>query len=242
MVEPTHASQPARRAETATAKGDVEVSSPSRTQTQLARRVAESRATVPDVTLFTEVDMEAALAVHPQIATDDLELAALVIRACSLALRAVPQANGAWRDARLERYSRVNVGFTVDADALVVPTVFDADRKSPAAIAQELRDLATRVRAQAVTAPELSGATFTVSALGPHGPRRHTAVIIPPQAGILAAGALTQRPMVHGGELAVRHGLDLTLSADHRVLYGAPAAQLLEHVRCGLQAPAGLEG
>ncbi len=124
----------------------------------------------------------------------------LVVKACAIALSEHPKANGAYRDARFEHYSRVNVGVAVAADGtLVVPTVFDADRKGLAQIASETRALAERVRSGQITPPELSGGTFTVSNLGMFGVRSFEAVINPPQAAILAVGALEQRPVVRDG-------------------------------------------
>ena len=118
----------------------------------------------------------------------------MVVKACALALREHPRANGAYRDGRFELYSRVNVGIAVAApDALVVPTVFDADRKGLRQIASESRALAQRVRDGQITPPELSGATFTVSNLGMYGIDSFSAVINPPQAAILAVGAINER-------------------------------------------------
>ncbi len=117
----------------------------------------------------------------------------MVVKACALALREHPRANGAYRDGRFELYSRVNVGVAVAArDALVVPTVFDADRKGLRQIATESRALAERVRDGPITPPELSGATFTVSNLGMYGIDSFSAVINPPQAAILAVGAIAR--------------------------------------------------
>ena len=116
----------------------------------------------------------------------------LVIKAAALALRDFPRANGAYRDGQFELYSRVNVGVAVAGqDALVVPTVFDADRKSLGTIAAEARRLAERVREGKITPPELSAGTFTISNLGMYGIRRFVAVINPPQAAILAVGELS---------------------------------------------------
>ena len=113
----------------------------------------------------------------------------MVVKACALALREFPRANGAYRDGRIELYSRINVGVAVAAqDALVVPTVFDADRKGLRQIPAETRALAARVRDGSITPPELSGGTFTVSNLGMYGISNFTAVINTPQAGILAVG------------------------------------------------------
>src|SRR5207342_1047625 len=104
-------------------------------------------------------------------------------------------------------------------DALVVPTLFDADRKSIGEIARDSRAVADRVRAGAITPPELSGATFTVSNLGMFGIKRFVAVINPPQAAILAVGEMEPRPVVRDRKVEVRSMMELTLSCDHRILY-----------------------
>ena len=161
-----------------------------------------------------------------------------IVKAVALALREFPRANGAYRDGRFELHSRVNVGVAVAAgDALVVPTLFDADRKSLGTIAAETRALAERVRAGAATPPELSGGTFTVSNLGMYGMQRIVPVINPPQAAILGVGALEQRVVAVDGRAAVRQRIDLTLVCDHRILYGADAAQFLARIRALLEQP-----
>ena len=150
----------------------------------------------------------------------------MVVKAAALALREHPRANGSYRDGKLRLHSRINVGVAVAADdALVVPTVFDADEKSLGEIAGETRALAERVRAGAITPPELGGGTFTVSNLGMYGVPSFTAIINPPQAAILSVGALEPRAVVRGrrGRCA-RHMMTLTLACDHRILYGAEAA------------------
>ena len=119
----------------------------------------------------------------------------------------------------------------------MVPTVFDADSKSLGQIARESRTVAERVRAGAITPPELSSGTFTVSNLGMFGIKRFVAVINPPQAAILAVGALEPRPVVRDGELTVRATMELTLSCDHRILYGADAAEFLARIREYLEQP-----
>jgi pyruvate dehydrogenase E2 component (dihydrolipoamide acetyltransferase) len=162
----------------------------------------------------------------------------MIVKAAALALREFPRANGSYKDGRFELYSRVNVGIAVAAnDSLVVPTIFDADRKGLGDIAQDARALAERVRAGAITPPELSGGTFTVSNLGMYGTTAITPVINAPQAAILGVGAMTQRPVVHDGEIVARHQLELTLVCDHRILYGADAAQFLARIRALLEHP-----
>jgi pyruvate dehydrogenase E2 component (dihydrolipoamide acetyltransferase) len=165
----------------------------------------------------------------------------MVVRAGALALRRHPRANGAYRDGRFELYSRVNVGVAVaTGDSLVVPTVFDADAKSLAAVAAETRALAEHVRAGTITPPQLSGATFTVSGLGVYGVTNFAAIINPPQAAILAVGALRERFVAVDGEPALRSFMSVTLSCDHRILYGAEAAQFLGHIRELLEHPLAL--
>src|SRR5207245_7988598 len=124
----------------------------------------------------------------------------MVVKACALALRAHPRANSSYRDGRLALHARVNVGVAVATEGdelqggtLVVPTVFDADRKALGEIARETRALAARVREGAITPPELSGGTFTVSNLGMFGVTRLTAIINPPQAALLSVGAVRQQ-------------------------------------------------
>jgi pyruvate dehydrogenase E2 component (dihydrolipoamide acetyltransferase) len=234
--------------ETGTAKGDVNVQELSRTQQVIARRMAESKATVPEFTIATDVDMENAVGLRSQLkaAAETVKGAVpsyndMVIKAAALALREFPRANGSYKDGRFELYSRVNVGVAVAAlDALVVPTVFDADKKSLGEIARDTRALAERVRANAVTPPELSGGTFTVSNLGMFGVTEFSAVINPPQAAILAVGKMEPRAVVRDGEIVARNVMTLTLVCDHRILYGADAAEFLARIRALLEQPIAL--
>ena len=205
--------------------------------------MAESKATAPDFVLTVEVDMEEAVELRKQLkaAAGDQPAPSFndfVIKASALALRDFPRANGAYRDGKFELYGRVNVGVAVAGqDALVVPTVFDADSKSLGHIARETRALAERVRAGAITPPELSSGTFTVSNLGMFGIKRFVAVINPPQAAILAVGALEPRPVVRDRKVVVRSMMELTISCDHRILYGADAAEFLAKIREYLENP-----
>jgi pyruvate dehydrogenase E2 component (dihydrolipoamide acetyltransferase) len=165
----------------------------------------------------------------------------MVVKACAIALREHPRANGAYRDGRLELYSRVNVGVAVAAqDALVVPTVFDADLKGLREIARQTRELASKVREGTITPPELSGGTFTVSNLGMYGIDSFAAVINPPQAGLLSVGAINERPVVRGGEITKAQLMSATLACDHRILYGADGATFLGRIRSLLEEPVSL--
>jgi pyruvate dehydrogenase E2 component (dihydrolipoamide acetyltransferase) len=231
-----------------TAKGQVEVVELTRLQQTVARRMAESKATAPHFYLQAEIDMTAAVEGRAKLKAQAKEgevvptFNDMVVKACALALREHPRANGAYRDAKIELYSRINVGVAVAGqDALTVPTVFDADRKGLRQIASETRALAARVREGSITPPELSGGTFTVSNLGMYGISNFHAVINTPQAGILAVGELKAKPVVSGaGEIEVRQMMGVTLACDHRILYGADGAQFLARVRELLESPLGL--
>ena len=235
----------------AAAKGEATVVELSRTQRTIARRMAESKATIPDFTLSLDIDMERCVELRAELKRLSPDEAPtyndMIVKACALALREHPRANGSYRDGRFELHSRVNVGVAVAVDsddplrnALVVPTVLDADTKALGEIARETRALAQRVRDTTITPPELSGGTFTVSNLGMYGIRQFTAIINPPQAAILAVGAVEPRAVVRKKKAASRQAMTVTLSCDHRILYGADAALFLARIRELLEEPAAL--
>ena len=214
-------------------------------QATVARRMAESRSTVPDFELRCEVDMTEAVALRAQlreIADPPPSYNDFIVRAVALALREFPRVNGAYRGSGFEEYSRVNVGIAVSADdALLVPTIFDADQRSLTQIAATSRELAAKVRDGSVSPAELTGSTFSVSNLGMHGIDSFTAVINPPQAAILAVGSLKPRAVVDdAGAVVARPTVNLTLACDHRILYGADGARFLTRVRDLLHKPLAL--
>ena len=229
------------------AKGIVTTVEPSRIQVQIAQRMAESKATIPHFSLHADVDMEQAVGFRTQLrkAGRSGETVPsyndMVVKACALALREHPRANAAYRDGAFELYERLNVGIAVAAeDSLIVPTLFDADRKSLLDIAREARTLAERVRSRQITPAELSGGTFTVSNLGMHGVADFAAIINPPQAAILAVGELRELPVVRDGRVVPGSQMSIVLTCDHRILYGAPAAEFLARVRQLLEQPLNL--
>jgi pyruvate dehydrogenase E2 component (dihydrolipoamide acetyltransferase) len=166
----------------------------------------------------------------------------MVVKASANALREYPRVNGAYRDGKFELYDRVNVGIAVAAmDALVVPTIFDADTKSLGAIARDARAVIGKVKDKTVTPPELSGGTFTVSNLGMFGIEQFTAIINPPQAAILTVGKLDKKPAVDDkGKVVARDQMTLTLVCDHRILYGADGAEFLARIKDLLEQPLSL--
>ncbi len=236
------ASKPPKSAEAK--KGDVETIELNRLQQTISRRMAESKATAPHFYLRTDVDMSRAFEVRAafKVAAGESDVVPsfndMVVKATALALRNHPRANGAYRDGQIELYSRINVGLAVAGEnSLVVPTVADADHKDLREIAVESRRLAGRVRSGEITPPELAGGTFTVSNLGMYGVRGFDAVINSGQAGILAVGEIAERPVVKDGGIESAHMMELSISCDHRILYGAEGALFLAEIKSNLEEP-----
>jgi pyruvate dehydrogenase E2 component (dihydrolipoamide acetyltransferase) len=234
-----------RKAVESGAKGEVETQELSRLQKTVSRRMAESKATAPDYTLHMQVDMSLCVELRKRL--KEVEDPApsfndMIVKAAANALREHPRVNGAYRDGKFELYSHVNVGVAVAAqDTLVVPTIFEADKKSLGEIARQARALIEKVRDGKITPPEVSGGTFTVSNLGMYGVDEFSAVINPPQAAILTVGSLKKRPVVDDDDrIVARDTLTLSLVSDHRILYGADAAQFLARVRELLEQPLAL--
>jgi pyruvate dehydrogenase E2 component (dihydrolipoyllysine-residue acetyltransferase) len=212
------------------------------TQRTIAERMSTSRSTVPDFTVEAEVDMSGVVRLRDDLRFGDAKplpsFNDFVVRAVALALRERPVLNASYADGRTVRFARVNVGIAVALDdALIVPTIYDADRKSLGEIAVESRRLADAARSRLLSPDEVANGTFTVSNLGMFGVRRFNAVINQPQAAILAVGEVAERPVVADGRLGVGTTMELALSCDHRVVYGAGAATFLRRVRELLEHP-----
>jgi pyruvate dehydrogenase E2 component (dihydrolipoamide acetyltransferase) len=227
------------------AKGQVTTQELTRLQRTVSRRMAESKATAPEFQLNMEIDMSGCVELRArlkEVADPAPSFNDMVVKACAAALREFPRVNGAYRDGQWELYSRINVGVAVAAqETLIVPTIFDADQKSLGAIASDARALIEKVREGNITPPELSGGTFTVSNLGMYGIENFTAIINPPQAAILAVGALKKKPVVDdSGRIVARDMMGVTLICDHRILYGADGAEYLARVRQLLEQPLSL--
>jgi pyruvate dehydrogenase E2 component (dihydrolipoamide acetyltransferase) len=236
------AAPPPAREQVVSAKGETTRHELNRLQQTVGRRMAESRATVPDFELRSEVDMTAVAQLRERlqdVADPVPSYNDFVVKAVALALREFPRVNASYRDGAVETYSRINVGIAVAAqDALVVPTIFDANRLSLGEIARTSRTLAARVRDGSVSPAELAGGTFTVSNLGMYGVDSFSAVINPPQVAILAVGSLKRRPVVlEDGALAAAPTVMLSLACDHRALYGADGALFLDRLRGLLEHP-----
>jgi pyruvate dehydrogenase E2 component (dihydrolipoamide acetyltransferase) len=229
----------------APATGTTEVSLTA-TQRTIAKRMSASRAEIPEFTLETEIDMEAAAQMREELRELGREplpsFNDLVVKATALALRRHPGLNASYAGDRVLRFDRVNVGIAVATeDALYVPTIPDADRLSVFEIAGLARDLVGRVTDGTIGLDDLRDGTFTVSNLGMFGVRRFQAVINPPQAAILAVGEVARRPAVaENGEIVARLEMDVVLSCDHRVVYGAEAARFLQTLKSFLERPVAL--
>jgi len=212
------------------------------TQATIARRMAESAATIPSFTVSSDVDMSliAALRRGARAGRGDVpSVNDFVVKAAAAALLEFPRFNASFTDSGVECYSRINVGVAVATDdALLVPVVFDADRKSLSEIAADARRLAEAARRRALRPEDLHDGTFTVSNLGMFGVRSFTAIIDPPQAAILSVGSVRRAPAEgDSGSVVFRDVMTVTLACDHRVVYGADAARFLSRLRELLERP-----
>lgn len=218
-------------------KGEIQVQEPARVAAAIARRAAEIRATVPDLELDVEVDAGKALALAR---AGGYSLTAILVRAAANALRELPWANAAYRDGHFERYGRVNVGIVVTTEeALVIPTVLDADEKTLTELTEEIERLSSRARDGELTPPEQSGQTFTLSDFTGLGADRVSPVITAPQAAALTAGAIRATPTIAAdGSIRAGRATTLALACDHRILFGSRAAQLLGRIAELVREPA----
>jgi pyruvate dehydrogenase E2 component (dihydrolipoamide acetyltransferase) len=225
------------------ARGDVRVLVPTPTQATIARRMAESAATIPTFTVTADADVSQIVALRLGARAEGGDatpsLNDFVVKAVATALGEFPRFNASWVGDTIECYLRINVGVAVATDdALLVPVVPDADAKSLAEIAAETRRLADAARRRALRPEELQNGTFTVSNLGMFGVRSFTAIVDPPQTAILAVGAVRRTPAEDAtGGVVFRDVMTLTLSCDHRVVYGADGARFLSRLRELLERP-----
>lgn len=210
-----------------------------------AEAVSKSYRDAPHVTLFAEVDAEHLVAMRARL-LPDIERACglrisyndLLIKACALALAQHPRVNARWGGDHIQQVSAINIGFAVALDdALAVPVVHCADQKNVIELTQTTHDLSRRAREGKLKPDDLQGGSFSISNLGAFGIDGFTPIITPGQAAILGVGQIAQRPAVWEGQLTVRHQMILSLSFDHRVVDGAPAAQFLQTVKGLIEEP-----
>src|SRR6267154_303072 len=208
----------------------------------IARRLAESKQTVPHFYLSIDCTIDELLKVRKELngkSETRISVNDFVIRAAALALRQVPAANASWSDDAIILWERVDIAVAVALDdGLITPIIKGADQKGLAQIARESKDLAERARAGKLKLEEFQGGTFSISNLGMYGIREFSAVINPPQGGILAVGSGEPRPIVKDGQLTVATVMTCTLSGDHRAVDGAVGAQFLGAFRRLIEEPA----
>ena len=236
---------PAEAPAPASGKGEVTVHDPTPTQATIARRMLESATTIPVFTVSADVDVSEIVTTRREArdrGEDAPSLNDFVVKAAAATLREFPRFNASYVDGKVELYSRVNVGIAVATDdALLVPVVRDADRKSLGELSEETRALAEGARRRALKPEDFHDGTFTVSNLGMLGVRAFTAIIDPPQVAILAVGSARRAPVEEGSDrIAFRDVMTVTLSCDHRVVYGADGARFLSRLRELLERPLSL--
>ena len=226
--------------------GEVEVVELSKLQTTVAMRLAQSAFSAPHFYVTSEIAMDDAVRLRQMFneavdKSEAISLNDLVVKAVALALTKFPEVNASWADGRIERKRDVNIGIAVGLpDRLIVPVLRNADQKSLKDIAKESRQLIERARTNKASAQDYMGNTFSISNLGMYDVDQFTAIINPPDSGILAVGAIEDKPVVKDGQIVPGKRMRVTLSVDHRVFYGVTAAQFLQEVKRLLQSPMAL--
>jgi len=211
----------------------------------IAARLTEAKQTIPHFYLRREVRLDALMAfreqLNKQLETRGVKLSVndFIIKACALALQAVPDANAVWAGDRMLKLKPSDVAVAVAVEGgLFTPVLKDADQKSLSALSAEMKDLATRAKTKKLAPHEYQGGSFAISNLGMMGIENFDAVINPPHGAILAVGAGIKKPVVlKDGSLGVATVMSMTLSVDHRVIDGALGAQLLQSIVDNLENP-----
>jgi pyruvate dehydrogenase E2 component (dihydrolipoamide acetyltransferase) len=212
----------------------------------IARRLTESKQTVPHFYLTIDVDAGPLASLREQIVNDlgeegkdrKVSVNDLLVKACALALRRVPECNAQFTPEAILVHDRVDISVAVAVpDGLLTPVVRDADTKTVAQIATDIRALATKAKNKKLTPEEMSNGTFSISNLGMFGIDNFSAVINPPEGAILAVGRVRDEPMVKDGQVVAGKRLAMTLSCDHRVVDGAVGARFLAALRSILERP-----
>lgn len=213
----------------------------------IARRLSESKQTIPHFTLSVDIELDPLLQMRSDINAEakdgnfKLSVNDFVIKACALALSDVPAVNTSWTNNAILQHHNADISVAVATpNGLITPIIFDADKKSIFQISEEATALAEKARAGRLKPAEFQGGTFSISNLGMFGTKHFTAIINPPQSCILAVGAGIQQPVVKDGELAIATVLTATLSSDHRTVDGAIAAQFMQSLKNRLERPMAL--
>ena len=228
-------------------KGTYEVVPHDNMRKTIARRLVESKVTIPHFYLSVDCRLDQLLAARERLnsrapkegpAAYKLSVNDFIIKALALALRDVPAANATWTEQGMLRHKRIDVGVAVAVEGgLFTPVIRHADLKTLSEISNEMKDLAARARARKLAPHEYQGGTTSISNLGMYGIKSFDAVINPPHATILAVGAGEERPVVNGGKIEVATLMSCTLSCDHRVVDGALGANLFNAFKAYIEDP-----
>lgn len=208
----------------------------------IARRLGESKFTAPHFYLTVEIDMDNAISarkrINEMIAPDKISFNDIVIKSCAAALKLNPEVNSSWMGDHIRINHPINIGVAVAVDeGLLVPVIRNADQKNLSALNSEVAEFAERARNRKLQTEEMQGNTFTISNLGMFGIEEFTAIINPPDACILAVGAINQKPVVKDGQIVPGNRMKVTLSCDHRVVDGAKGARFLADLKSILEEP-----
>jgi pyruvate dehydrogenase E2 component (dihydrolipoamide acetyltransferase) len=208
----------------------------------IAKRLGESIGPIPTFYLTAEFDVtrvaELREAMIQQGAEYKVSFNDILIKAAAVALAQHPEVNAHWTGDAIRQFNRVHIGMAVAVpEGLITPVIFDANEKGLSDIAAEARELAGRARERKLKPEEYTGSTFSISNLGMFGIDQFTAIINPPEAGILAVGAVEEKPVVVDGDLVVRKRLRVTMSCDHRAIDGATGAKFLQTLRRLVENP-----
>jgi pyruvate dehydrogenase E2 component (dihydrolipoamide acetyltransferase) len=216
----------------------------------IARRLSESKATIPHFYVTMDIEIDALLKLRADLNARSpkdgpgaykLSVNDLVIKATAATLRRFPQCNATWTEEAILQYHDVDISVAVSIpEGLITPIVRQADRKGLAAISNEMKDLAARAKAGKLKPEEFQGGGFSISNMGMYGVSDFSAIINPPQAGILAVSAGLQKPVVKDGALAIATVMTCTLSVDHRVIDGALAAEFMQALKRTIEDPLSL--
>jgi pyruvate dehydrogenase E2 component (dihydrolipoamide acetyltransferase) len=237
---------PAQRQATPRPKDEVEVVELSKLQSTVAMRLAQSKFSAPHFYVTSEIAMDDAVHLRQMFneavdKSEAISLNDLIVKAVAVALTQFPEVNASWADGRIERKRDVNIGIAVGLpDRLIVPVLRKADQKSLKEIATESKQLIERARSNKASAQDYLGNTFSISNLGMYDVDQFTAIINPPDSGILAIGSIEDKAVVKDGQVVPGKRMRVTLSVDHRVFYGVTAAQFLQEVKRLLQSPMAL--
>jgi pyruvate dehydrogenase E2 component (dihydrolipoamide acetyltransferase) len=239
---PAAAAATARPAPAPAAEGDYRDAPLSQMRKTIARRLSESIGPVPTFYLTAEFDLSRVAEMRTAMAELGKEYKVsvndIVLKAVAVALSQHPEVNAHWLGDRIRYFNRVHLGMAVAIeDGLITPVIFDADRKRLSELSVEARELATRARDRKLKPEEFTGSTFSVSNLGMFGIDQFTAIINPPEAGILAIGGIEDRPVIVNGAMEVRKRMRVTMSCDHRVIDGATGAKFLQTLRRLMENP-----